>query len=102
MAATTEGNVATAASDQPSGQGQRQQQTWGQLLKSVVIQMVIIYFITSFFRGKQSTDKGSGVVASNLFPDNTKMVETLYYCRCLVCYIVLFIFRSTGLFHKYR
>lgn len=70
-------NGGGTAGDAPATQ-QNQQQTWGQMLKGLLFQMLIIYFITSFFRGgnKQAqTEDGKPVVAArNLFPNDQKMV----------------------------
>ena len=55
-----------------------QQQTWGQMLKGLLFQMLIIYFITSYFRGgskqAQTEDGKPAVAARNLFHNNEKMV----------------------------
>lgn len=74
-----DGEPSASGGDQQAGQQpQGQQQTWGQLLKSVMFQMLIIYFITSFFRGRQAPQSGedvAAVAAVNLFPNDEKMVH---------------------------
>lgn len=71
LMATNDGGTAGGA---PAAQ----QQTWGQMLKGLLFQMLIIYFITSFFRGgnkqPQTEDGKPAVAARNLFPNNEKMV----------------------------
>ena len=77
-----------AVQDQAEGQGQAGQQAgagggrsgW-QMLRSILFQMVIFYFITSFFRGRQqpppADPEGKHPAAGiNLFPKGQEMVGT--------------------------
>lgn len=78
------GAAGTVAQGQPEGQAQQADGTAGgrtgwQLLRSILFQMVIFYFITSFFRGRQQpapVDKDGRHPAAgrNLFPKGQDMV----------------------------
>lgn len=65
---------------QASQQQQRQQQGRGgwQVARSIVIQLVIFYFITSFFRGRKQPQNPDGTpvgVSTNLFKTGEDMVR---------------------------
>ncbi len=72
------------AGDQAGGepqapQQQRQGGTW-QIVRSIAVQLVIVYFITSFFRGKQQPQNPDGTpvgVSTNLFKKGEDVVRAL-------------------------
>ena len=70
--------------------------TGWQLLRSILFQMVIFYFITSFFRGRQQSppaqpEGAHPAVGTNLFPKGQEMVSghclesRAAFRACLVC-----------------
>ena len=78
------GGGGVVAQGQPEGQAQGAAaggRGW-QLLRSILFQMVIFYFITSFFRGRQQpapveTEGRHPAAARNLFPKGQDMVRVL-------------------------
>ncbi len=71
------GGEPQAPQEQPQPQGRG---GW-QVVRSIVIQMVIFYFITSFFRGKQQPQTPDGTpvgVSTNLFKRGEDMVRRAY------------------------
>ena len=76
--------------DQPAvqqdGDGQQQPQqrrTWWDTFRSILFQMVIFYFISSFFRGRQTPptnpDGTVSVAGFNLFGKDDKLVRVGVY-----------------------
>ena len=73
-----------AVQGQAEGQGQAQAGAGGgrsgwQMLRSILFQMVIFYFITSFFRGRQQPPPADPegrhpAAGANLFPKGQEMV----------------------------
>lgn len=70
---------------QGQGEGQAQAGAGGgrwQLLRSILFQVVIFYFITSFFRGRQQSPPANTMgrhpaAGGNLFPPGQDMVGTI-------------------------
>lgn len=78
--------AAPAAGGQAQGQAQGQpQRTWTDFARSLIFQMVIFYFITSYFRGNktpppESTDedgKPIPIAGINLFTKGQDLVGTI-------------------------
>lgn len=49
-----EGQVAAAAAAPEGGQGVQPQRSWLDIARSIIFQMVIFYFISSYFRGSKT------------------------------------------------
>ena len=59
--------------------------SWWQVFRSILIQLVIFYFITSFFRGRRqqtpvAPEGRHPAAGGNLFPKGQEMVCTVYTC----------------------
>ena len=81
--------VAAPAGEQPA---QQQQRSWGGTLKSFMFQMVIFYFISSYFRGSKTPSEppkgpdGEPLLSAglNLFNKGDKLVRILCTTLCSV------------------
>jgi len=87
--------VAGPAGEQPAPQ---QQRSWGSVLKSFMFQMVIFYFISSYFRGKTPSEPPKGPdgepllsAGLNLFNKGEKLVrvrESHYIGLWRICIVI--------------
>ena len=72
---------AVAQADGAEGQQQppaQQRRSGWDMLRTILFQMVIFYFITSFFRGRQTPptnpDGSTSLAGANLFPSGLELV----------------------------
>jgi len=79
MSSQDQGQAPAAQGPPQEGAGQQQPRpSWWQIVRSVLFQVMIIYFISSFFRGRQqpqqTPDGSPPTVGYNLYPKGQEMV----------------------------
>ena len=86
------GGPAVSAGSEGEGQAPQQQRRSGwDMLRTVLFQIMIFYFISSFFRGRQTPpqnpDGTTPLAGSNLFTPGLELVRTVLCSKVLCCTI---------------